>query len=138
MSYRKALEAAGVKVLAYEEFGSYQGDWWAKIEINGVQSWVTGCFGSCSGCDSFQSEFNYDEDGRCEKHKYDTLDMVGCKECEESAAKYKQKLSDFGKSYLDNLMIQEDAEKEASKNLEWDMEADKMLKWIKENSINNQ
>ena len=41
----------------------------------------------------------------------------------------------FGESYLDGIMSQEEAEKYASKHLEWDMEAQEMLEWIKEKKI---
>lgn len=37
MSYKKCLEIAGAKVIAYEEFGSYQGDWIAVVEYKGVK-----------------------------------------------------------------------------------------------------
>lgn len=30
MSYKEAMQAAGAVVHLYEEFGSYQGDWWHK------------------------------------------------------------------------------------------------------------
>ena len=36
MSYEQALEAAGVEVIEYVEFGSYQGDWLCLIRDNGV------------------------------------------------------------------------------------------------------
>ena len=35
MSYQMALEMAGATVLEYKEFGSYQGDWFAKVEYQG-------------------------------------------------------------------------------------------------------
>jgi len=35
MSYDEALKAAGAEVLLYESFGSYQGDWWAKVVKRG-------------------------------------------------------------------------------------------------------
>ena len=50
MSYCQALEAAGAKILQFKSFGSYQGDWWAKVEYNGEIGWVAGSYGSCSGC----------------------------------------------------------------------------------------
>lgn len=34
------LEIAGAEVLAYETFGSYQGDWLAKVNYNGTDTMV--------------------------------------------------------------------------------------------------
>jgi len=59
MGYSESLEAAGAKVIAYEQFGSYQGDWGAYVELNGNKYIITGSYGSCSGCDAFEAEFGY-------------------------------------------------------------------------------
>jgi len=59
MGYFEALEAAGAQVLASQTFGSYQGDWFAKVNYNGSTAWVHGCYGSCSGCDAFCAEFDF-------------------------------------------------------------------------------
>jgi hypothetical protein len=40
MSYIKALEQAGAKVLAEKRFGSYQGDWVVKLSYNGASGWT--------------------------------------------------------------------------------------------------
>lgn len=111
MSYAEAMEAAGAKVLAFEEFGSYQGEWWAKVEFNGVTGFVGGSYGSCSGCDAFQSEFGYG-----------------------SASETPEKLAAFGLSYLDNIITIDEAVAIANKNSSWDVEADEMVKWLKENT----
>ena len=42
MSYQKALEAAGAVVHRFEEFGSYQGDWWALVTHGDKTGWVNG------------------------------------------------------------------------------------------------
>lgn len=42
---------------------------------------------------------------------------------------------EFGKEYLDNILTQEEAEKHASRHIEWDMEAQVMLDFLKENAI---
>lgn len=78
MSYDTALEAAGMEVLEYVEFGSYQGDWLCLIRDNGVLCVAEGCYGSCDYCDSFQNEFGYGSD------KED----------------YEERLADFGRGYL--------------------------------------
>lgn len=61
MGYKAALEAAGKKVLAFENFGSYQGEWLAKVqdEFTGEIGYVHDWYGSCTVCDSFQAEMDY-------------------------------------------------------------------------------
>ena len=130
--YAKALSVAGAHVLNYKEFGSYQGDWWAKVRYQGNVGWVTGCFGSCSGCDAFEAEFGYGESW-CEVHGYSH--NKDCNKCKENEAKIKLELKSFGESYLADILSQEEAEKIAAKHIKWDCEADGMLDWIKRNSI---
>lgn len=132
MSYQDALVAAGANVHCFEQFGSYQGDWWAKVTFKGETGWINGSYGSCSGCDSFESEFScvYPY---CEDHWNET-DRNGCEECKDKSKRYAEALERFGKTYLeDALMTQEKAEAEASKNLEWDSDAQGMLDYIKAN-----
>jgi hypothetical protein len=109
MSYEAALEAAGATVHGFFEFGSYQGDWWAKVTYEGETGWVNGRYGSCVGCDAFLMEFG-------------DLDPTD------------ENLAEFGRGYLDFMYTQEEAEKEAEKNASWDYEADNMVKFIKENA----
>lgn len=110
MGYREALEAAGAIVLAYEEFGSWQGDWLAKVEYNGKIGWIHDYFGSCSGCDAFEAEFGW---------KDPTY----------------EELAEFGRRYLENLLSQEEIEKEVASDYDWDLEAESMLKFVKDNAI---
>lgn len=106
MGYQEALEAAGAIVLDFTKFGSYQGDWWAVVDYQGKRGWVNGSYGSCSGCDAFESEFGWhDEDNQ-------------------------EKLAAFGKNYLDSLMNQDEAIKEASRYIEWDTDAQEMVAHI--------
>lgn len=134
MSYEQALQAAGAEVLAFENFGSYQGNWWAKVKISDKDAWVSGSFGSCSGCDAFDAEFGYGDEN-CEDHRYDDRGAKGCEKCAAAKAKYAGKLTAFGAGYLEDLKTQEEAEKEASANLEWDSDAQGMLDWIKANAL---
>lgn len=104
MGYTEALAAAGATVLDYKEFGSYQGDWAAHVEYSGTRSIVTGSFGSCSGCDSFQAVFDYydqplERDGKYLDGSYREITK---EEYGQQLAAYNQKLADFGKPYLDN------------------------------------
>lgn len=131
--YQEALEAAGAEVLCFEHFGSYQGDWWAKVAYNSETFWVHGSYGSCSGCDAFQSEFGYSADKGCEGHEY--YPDKDCSDCKESHLFYLDKLADFGKRYLTDDLTQEQAEAQVSENLEWDSDAPKMLKFIQDNRI---
>lgn len=110
-SYQGALEAAGAKVLQFESFGSYQGEWWAKVEYQGKTGWINGGYGSCSGCDSFQGEFGYSD-------------------METTTDRLKQ----FGMDYLDGLMSDAAALRSASEHLEWDLDAQPMVDFIKQHS----
>lgn len=115
MSYNIALEKAGATLLLYKEFGTYQGDWWAKVQFNGKIGWTHGAFGSCTVCDKYMSL---------------------CGEIEDAPPPVRDnKLADLGRSYLWNMIGQEEAERCASDNIDWDMEADEMLQFIKTNSI---
>lgn len=107
MGYREALEAAGAKVEAFEEFGSYQGDWIAKVEINGKRGWVHDYYGSCSGCDAFEAEFSYRNEETPEK------------------------LAAFGKTYLDDLKTDDEILVIAGKHSAYSVEDVAMLKWVK-------
>jgi hypothetical protein len=126
--YQKALEAAGAEVHAYESFGSYQGDWWALVTVDGERGWVHGYYGSCSGCDAFEAEFGYDED-RCKRHQYEQP-MPNCDQCRGAESAYLTKLADFGRDYLPPI-TQEAAEQKAAENLAWDSDAQEMLDFIK-------
>lgn len=142
MGYSEAMEAAGAKVELYEQFGSYQGDWWARVEYEGRRGWVTGSYGSCSGCDSFQAEFDdYGEDGKCATHRwmYDeelaAKTSAGCLECQQAKEFYDQRLAAFGKSYLDPLLTQEEAEERARTHASWSAEDKEMLDYLQKNKI---
>ena len=121
MSYESALVAAGATVHAMKSFGSYQGDWWAKVTFNGETGWVHGWYGSCSGCDAFLDEFDYGDER--------------CPDCKVAAATYQERLAAFGLTYLDDLYTQDEAIKVASENLEWDSDAQPMVDFIKENAL---
>lgn len=114
MGYIKALEAAGASVIAYEQFGSYQGEWWAKVSYEGCIQYVNGAFGSCSYCDAFESEFGY---------------------AEEDEEGYQERLSDFGRTYLEGCSYSlEEAIEQASRYSSWDSEAKDMVEWLKANA----
>lgn len=119
MSYCEAMEAAGAEVLAFQEFGSYQGDWWALVKYEGESGWVHGYYGSCSGCDAFQGEFDYSDQDQCSDHKYEYPKPESCTECDKAKIVYQEKLAAFGKSYVfGGIMTQAEAEKE-SREYDW-------------------
>jgi len=132
MGYSNTMEMAGAIVHDYKAFGSYQGDWYAKVTYKGVTGYVQGSYGSCSVCDAFQSEFE------SVVHYHDGEQIWGglyvneefkedCKECLNT----KERLIAFGERYLDGIMTKEQAIENASKNIAWDMEAKEMVEWIK-------
>ena len=132
MGYKEAMEAAGAEVLAYEEFGSYQGDWYAKIKFRDKVSWVQDCYGSCSSCDAFESDFQDSGhdcvDGEYNNPLYDEF-LDDCEECQI----VKKKLIRFGREYIDQDLTYEDCVKKASENLDWDMDAQKIVDWLEFN-----
>lgn len=114
MSYESAMEAAGAMVHVVEQFGDYQGTAWAKVTHEGNTGWVSYGYGSCSECDAWQSfrdGFEYGDDIPADK------------------------LAQFGLDYLSPIMTQEEAEATASKDSEWDTEADKVLAFIRTNKV---
>jgi hypothetical protein len=129
MSYQQALEAAGAKILAFEEFGDYQGDWFSLVEYKGEVGWVSGSYGSCSGCDAFEAEFGWTDD-ECDTHKYKGH-QPECENCVAAKADYATRLADFGRVYLDGLMAQAMAEKVASADVEWDSEGERKLAFVR-------
>jgi hypothetical protein len=136
MSYRNALEAAGAEVLAFEEFGSYQGDWFAKVRVNGVERWIHDYFGSCSGCDAFEADL-----GGTNTHYHGNGEYVSAynltgqrDDCDQCAALHAA-LAEFGARYLDDVLTQEQAEEIARKNLPWDMDAKDMLAFVQANAL---
>jgi hypothetical protein len=136
MSYKLALEAAGATVFAFERFGSYQGDWLAKVEYNGRRGWVKDYYGSCSGCDAFQAEFGYADDYEEENGKFlINRREVTKEEYDAEYTPYRLRLIQFGDRYLMNIISQQEVEKYVAENSEWDLEADEMMKFVKKNSI---
>ena len=129
--YEQCLEAAGAVVHDFKEFGSYQGDWYAKVTFNGETGWINGCFGSCSECDAFEGEFGYHQDG-CDEHCHSRED---CPECGEKLKKYQARLAAFGMTYIDTMMTQAEIEKYAEKNCLWSAEDDEALKWLKAHAV---
>lgn len=113
--YQWVLEVAGATVHAFEEFGSYQGDWLAKVTYKGKTGWIKDYYGSCSGCDAFENETCYEDKTKKEWESF----------CHR-----------FAKDYLDNIRSYEDVLKDCEENIEWDYDAKEMVKWLKETEQN--
>lgn len=134
--YTEALEAAGATVLSFEAFGSYQGDWVAKVEYEGKTGYVTGCYGSCSGCDAFEAEMGYAHSEQCEEHRYQSAqenELEQCAACIEAKADYQKRLAEFGKPYLEDFFTREELEKKFEKQSEWDYGSGELLQWVRAN-----
>lgn len=130
MAYKEALEAAGAKVIAFAEFGSYQGEWWAKVQIGDRIGWINGGYGSCSGCDAFEAEFGYEYFGEHIGGEYIEIEDAR----HPRHAEHAEKLKAFGAEYLDRIKSQPEAEADAASNLDWDIDAQAMVDFIKENA----
>lgn len=117
MSYQLTLEKAGAKVLGTLFTGSYQGSWGSVVEYNGEKSLVTGAYGSCSYCDSFQSAFGYcyDEPQERDGKYYRDEDEITKEEYDEYYANLDKRYAEFGESYLRNPMTKEMIETYLSK-----------------------
>ena len=53
--YREMLEKEEVEILAWETFGSYQGDYAVIVKRNDMLGFLVIGYGSCSGCDALES-----------------------------------------------------------------------------------
>jgi hypothetical protein len=109
--YRQALEAAGANVLVFDSFGDWQGSWIALVVYEGALGWVQGSFGSCDHCDAFQSEFGWDSDFVCE----DVQD----------------RLAQFGRTYLDDLMTTEEILGHYDPHADWDDDSASAAAWVR-------
>jgi hypothetical protein len=131
-SYQETLEAAGAEVLAFGEFGSYQGDWLAKVRYKGAVRFLKGSYGSCSGCDSLQAEFGYNDEV-CSDHRWEDKNP-NCQACKTAKAEYDAKVVRFGQGYLDDSSDPKVLLEEFTKQAEWDHDAKEILKWLKTNA----
>lgn len=107
MSYKISLEKAGCEVLAFKEFGDYQGSWLAFVVYNGERGIVEGSYGSCSGCDAFQAVFDYGNGVPVEKDGKYYRDQYAWEEDETTKDEFdsllqscNERLADFGRTYL--------------------------------------
>jgi hypothetical protein len=111
MSYQDALIAAGANVIAFQEFGDWQGSWVALVEYKGERGWVQGSYGSCDHCDAFEAEFGWDA---------------------EEEDDYEQRLASFGESYMGGLQTTQQVLSQFERSSEWDLDAEDAIFWIRE------
>lgn len=111
MSYEQSLVAAGARVVAFQEFGDWQGSWLALVEYQGQRGWVQGSYGSCDVCDAFQSEFDWDSDFACEG--------------------VQQRLVQFGQSYLDDLRSSAQLLAQYDADAQWDSDSADAALWVR-------
>ena len=131
MGYCEAMEAAGAKVHDYGTFGDYQGSWWALVTFEGQTGWASGWYGSCSGCDAFEGEFGYENhDHEGEEYfspLYNTDKLRDdCDKCQD----FKRRFVEFGLGYLGDLMTQDEAERHAERDTDWDLNRKETYQFI--------
>lgn len=63
--YPIVARARGQRVLLYEQYGSYQGEWllFARDDGTGMYFIYKDWYGSCSGCDNYEGTFDYSYGG---------------------------------------------------------------------------
>jgi hypothetical protein len=116
MSYSEALEAAGAYIVDEGTWGDYQGTWISLVYYGNTLGYVSGWYGSCSGCDAFEAEFEWRERDRDD---------------------YQERLANFGKGYLGNedgsdlYTYEEILRENTGSNWDWDMEAKEKAEWIR-------
>lgn len=110
-AYAKALRAAGAEVHHFRSFGSYQGEWWAQITYKDETGWVTGSYGSCSGCDAFEGEFGWSS---------------------ENVPDYQSKLADFGRTYCETVLPFGHYLIDMLNKAQYDSETEASLRWMAE------
>lgn len=113
--YDLALEMAGATILAFGRFGDYQGTWIAKVQLlDGTEAWVSGSYGSCSGCDAFEANFRDYLSGN-----------------EKTDDQWRKELAEFGQGYLNNnTRTWDELMAEAQASADWDLDADEIIEFL--------
>lgn len=140
MSYCDAMKMAGATVHEYKEFGSYQGDWLALVTYKGKTGFIHGYYGSCSGCDSFQSQFDFRDHEHPEDDYYTFFDALGSNFEHENSCdvckKWKEEIIEFGKGLLEEEILSPFMVMEMFKEQsEWDLDAIELIEWVKTTSL---
>jgi hypothetical protein len=107
MDYEDALKSTDATVHNFASFGDYQGSWYAIITHKDKVGVIKGEYGSCSGCDAFQSEFGYSDTDA-------------------------DKLRAFGERYLDGITTIDEALQDVNDYASWDLEAKTLIDWLED------
>ncbi len=107
MDYEGVLRLAGAKVLCYKRFGSWQGDWLAKVQYDSKTFWVHGYYGSCTQCDAVDAIEAYSKDKRTD-------------------------FKELGQDYLDDPRDWKQLMRQAIEDSEWDSHSGAMVDFLKE------
>lgn len=102
--YKECLELAGAEVKTFQVFGDWQGTWYAYVVYRGEEGWISGSYGSCSGCDAFYAEFGFVTEG-CSDHPYHPRE--GCARCAHRRAELRDAKAEFGRTYLETILPHE-------------------------------
>lgn len=112
MSYLECFKAAGAEVLSSVEHamfeGAYEGDGLAKVRVNGAVGFIQWGYGSCCGCDAYESFASF--------------------ECGNSGNPTREEQAEFGRGYLASMVPLADA-------LEWAIRLDDDLSWDDDDSV---
>lgn len=131
MGYIEAIEAAGATVHESEYFGSYQGEVLADITYEGTRGILAFGYGSCGGCDSFESFVGYGDREACDEHSYDAQD--DCPACLQAKVRWQEDLAGFGRDMLNGLMLGDEVAKyraDLVEQCEWDGDAPAQLAFL--------
>lgn len=126
-SYEDILHRIYDEVLFYNEYGSYQGDWLAKVKKGDEEFWLWGWYGSCSGCDWFQAEADYPWSCDFEDTDFDYF-------FEKVKEETKRLIKSFVDDYEADKFTKEELIAHLEKSLkEWDDGQREMLEDVKKN-----
>lgn len=118
--YDDWLKFLGFRVIAFQRFGSYQGEWYAVVQRpNSKIELVKGSYGSCSGCDELEgiqcdvySQYRYRE--RSQKENEINAEL---------AKRLQTKEWDEGFDWEEEIA-------ENKHRADWDMDAQEVVKWL--------
>ena len=132
-NYQWAMELAGAKILAFESFGDYQGTWIAKVIYNNSIRWISGSYGSCSGCDAFESEVETWHDSDDENYhsisNYIDIKFKDCAQCQVLL----EGVKDFGKGYLEDERSYKQLLESAKERADWDYDVKDVIAFLEAN-----
>lgn len=131
-SYAKCVALAGATILAHKQFGDNRGSAWILVDWENSRGWVQHSYGSCPGCDELAARM-----ARAEYPNVD-LDAYFLRDTSWHAFEMEveridtQTMKIFGREMLQSrLLTQAEAEALVGKDIEWDLEVEEILLWIK-------